>query len=145
MNKRLLIIFALLIAMPFMVKLYLAQRNQVQVLSCGDITKGCGNELLNVRFEESPKTMKPLHLNLHLSEPESIGDIHIDFAMQKMEMGLNRYLLIPSKETGDWQAEVTLPVCIQGRSLWNMLIEIEKKGDVQRFQVPFSANPGRSD
>lgn len=145
MNKRLLIIFALLIATPFTVKLYLAQKNQVQLLPCVDITKGCGNELLNVRFQESPQTMKPLHLNLHLSQAENVRDIHIDFAMQKMEMGLNRYLLVPSKETGDWQAELILPVCTQGRSLWNMLIEIETKGDVQRFQVPFSANPGRSD
>jgi hypothetical protein len=145
MNKRFLIIFVLLIASPFTVKLYLRQKNQVQVLPCADITQGCGNALLNVRFQESPKTMKPLHLNLHLNHPEKAGDIHIDFAMQNMEMGLNRYLLVPSKKIGDWEAEVTLPFCIQGRSLWNMLIEIKTKGDVQRFQVPFSASPGRAD
>jgi hypothetical protein len=40
---------------------------------------------------------------------------------------------------------VTLPVCSQGRSHWNMMIEIESADIVQHFQIPFSANPSGAD
>ena len=115
----------------------------INVLPCEDITQGCGNGMFTVKFAEASQVMKPLHLILHLKRAENARSIHVDFAMKNMEMGLNRYRLIQEKQSGDWQAEVTLPVCIQGRSDWNMLIEID--GDVlQRFQVPFSAKANRA-
>lgn len=110
-------------------------------LPCANIMQGCGNNLFVARFAESPQVMKPLHLNVHLNYPETIRKVHVDFAMQHMEMGLNRYRLTQSKQASDWQAEITLPICIQGRSDWNMLIEFEAEDDIQRFQIPFSAKP----
>ncbi len=115
----------------------------INVLPCEDITQGCGNGMFTVKFAEAPQVMKPLHLNLHFNRVESARNIHVDFAMQNMEMGLNRYRLIQAKQSGDWQAEVTLPVCAQGRSDWNMLIEIDGEV-VQRFQLPFSAKANRA-
>ena len=115
----------------------------IKVLSCADITKSCGNEMLTVQFAEKPQVMKPLHLNLHMHQAEAVKNIHVDFAMQDMEMGLNRYRLIQSNQSGDWQAEVTLPLCVQVRSDWNMLLEIEAGEKVQRFQLPFSAKANR--
>ena len=147
MYKRYLIIFALLITLPFIGKFYWAKQETevLKILPCADITRGCGNDFLDVHFEESPKVMQPLHLNLHLRDAENIKNIHIDFVMKNMEMGLNRYLLIPSNQRGEWQAVVTLPVCSQGRSHWNMMIEIESADIVQHFQIPFSANPSGAD
>jgi hypothetical protein len=88
--------------------------------------------------------MKPLHLNLHLNRAEAVKNIHVDFAMQDMEMGLNRYRLIQVNQSGDWKAEVTLPICVQGRSDWNMLLEIEAGNGIQRFQLPFSVMANRA-
>lgn len=115
----------------------------ISVLPCTNITQGCGSNFFVARFSEAPQVMKPLHLNVHLNHPETIRNVHVDFAMQNMEMGLNRYRLIQSKQLSDWQAEITLPVCIQGRSDWSMLIEFEADDDIQRFQIPFSAKPSR--
>lgn len=113
----------------------------VSVLACASITQGCGNDLFVAGFSEAPQVMKPLHLNVHLNKPETIRKVYVDFAMQNMEMGLNRYRLIQSKQSSDWQADITLPVCVQGRSDWNMVIELEAEDDIQRFQIPFSAKP----
>jgi len=143
--KHFFIPLILLIALGFAAKSYLAKSDlaAVSILPCADIRQSCGNERFTVRFSEAPQVMMPLHLNLHMNRDEAIKNIHVDFAMQRMEMGLNRYRLIQGNQSGDWQAEVTLPVCVQGRSDWNMLVEIETGGKVQRFQLPFSASANR--
>ena len=135
----------LLIALVFGVKFYFAKPalGPISVLPCADITQQCGNAMFTVQFAEAPQVMKPLHLNVHLNRAAAVKNIHVDFAMQDMEMGLNRYRLIQSNQSGDWQAEVTLPLCVQGRSDWNMLLEIEAGEKVQRFQLPFSAKANR--
>ena len=109
----------------------------IAYLACADITKSCGNDLFTVRFAEQPQAMRPLHFILHLNQAISPAQIHVDFAMKGMAMGLNRYRLVHVND--DWQADVTLPVCVQGRSDWEMLVEIEAEGGVKRFIVPFSA------
>lgn len=143
--KKIFLLLILLLALAFGAKVYRDKTNvaPISVLPCVEITQGCGNDMFKIQFVEAPQVMKPLHLNLHFNRDESAQNIHVDFAMQNMEMGLNRYRLVQTKQSGDWQAEVTLPVCAQRRSDWNMLIEIE--GDVvQRFQMPFSAKANRA-
>jgi hypothetical protein len=143
--KSFFIPLVLLIALVFLAKFYFAKPElaPISVLSCVDITKSCGNAMFSVQFDEAPQVMKPLHLNLHLHQAESVNNIHVDFAMQNMEMGLNRYRLIQASQSGDWQAEVTLPICVQGRRNWNLLLEIEAEDKIQRFQLPFSAKANR--
>jgi hypothetical protein len=143
--KRFFIPLILLIALGFAAKSYLAKSDlaAVSILPCADITQSCGNERFTLQFSEAPQVMKPLHLNLHMNRAKAVKNIHVDFAMQSMEMGLNRYRLIQANQSGDWQAEVTLPICVQGRSDWNMLVEVEAGGKVQRFQLPFSATENR--
>jgi hypothetical protein len=143
--KRFFIPLILFVALGFAAKSYLAKPDlaAVSILACADITQSCGNERFSVQFSEAPQVMKPLHLNLHMSRAKTVKNIHIDFAMQSMEMGLNRYRLIQANQSGDWQAEVTLPICVQGRSDWNMLVEVEAEGMLQRFQLPFSASANR--
>ncbi len=144
--KQFFLSLVLLIALVFGVKFYFAKPalGPISVLPCADITQQCGNAMFTVQFAEAPQVMKPLHLNVHLNRAAAVKNIHVDFAMQDMEMGLNRYRLIQSNQSGDWQAEVTLPICVQGRSDWNMLLEIEAGKKIQRFQLPFSVKANRA-
>ncbi len=144
--KKFLTVFVLLAALLLGVKHFKNEPNQVAitVLPCADITKACGDDFFSAHFAEVPQVMKPLRVSVHFNRPETIQKVYVDFAMQKMEMGLNRYRLISSNHSSDWQAEVTLPVCVQGRSDWKMLIEFETEDDVQRFQIPFSAKMNRN-
>lgn len=125
-----------LVALGF-ARYYLSSQVEVQRLACADISQSCGNDVFTVRFLEVPQVMKPLTLVLNTNKTEVVRDVHVSFAMQSMEMGLNRYRLVP--QAGAWQAMVTLPVCAQGRSDWNVLVEIEMDGGIQRFTLPFTA------
>jgi hypothetical protein len=144
--KRFFLPLVLLIALGLGAKFYFAKPElaPISVLPCAEITQSCGNEVFTVQFDEAPQVMKPLHVHLHLNRGEAVKSIHADFAMQSMEMGLNRYRLIQESQSGDWQAVVTLPICVQGRSDWNMLLEIEAGKKIQRFQLPFSAKANRA-
>ena len=141
MKARIYIGLMLLVVASFLLAKLVLDKPQVQNilrLDCADISESCGNDLFTVRFLQKPQVMKPMGLKLHFNRTENVRDVHASFAMQGMEMGLNRYRLIPA--AGDWQGEVTLPVCAQGRSDWNMLLEIELEGGVQRFLLQFTAS-----
>lgn len=134
-----LVTLIVIVAAVFLWQQNKKQRDEkTEVLDCVDIVQSCGNSKFTVRFKESPQVMKPLHLALASIGAEHIQNAHANFAMKGMEMGLNRYQLV---KTGpdEWQAEVTLPVCVQGRSNWEMLIEMQTEGGTQRFLMPFSA------
>ena len=144
--KQFFLSLVLLIALGFWAKFYFAKSElaSISVLSCVDITQSCGNQVFTVQFDEAPQVMTPLHLHLHINRAEAVKSIHVDFAMQNMEMGLNRYRLIQASQSDAWQAEVTLPICVQGRSDWNMLLEIEAGKKIQRFKLPFSVKASRA-
>ena len=108
---------------------------QIQIIPCADITKGCGNQQLQIRFDRTPQVMKPFNLS---AKAASASEVHASFAMRGMEMGLNRYRLL-QKPDGLWQAEVTLPVCIQGRSDWLVELEVKTPQGMKRYQLPFSS------
>lgn len=108
---------------------------QIQTIPCADITKGCGNQQLQIHFDRTPQVMRPFNLS---AKAASASEVHASFAMQGMEMGLNRYRLL-QKLDGLWQAEVTLPVCIRGRSDWLVELEVQTPQGVQRYQLPFSS------
>jgi hypothetical protein len=117
----------------------IAENSQTKpvAITCSDIAQSCGNAQFSVRFKESPKVMKPLHLELVFLDGLSIQNVHAGFAMQDMEMGFNRYQLIKTADA-KWVAEVILPVCLQGRSDWEMTLMIEDTEQQSRFLVPFS-------
>lgn len=108
---------------------------KIQTIPCADITKGCGNQHLQIHFDRTPQVMKPFNLSAKVA---SASEVHASFAMRGMEMGLNRYRLL-QKPDGLWQAEVTLPVCIRGRSDWLVELEVKAPDGTQRYQLPFSS------
>ena len=142
MKKIGVILFGLLVLIAATIFFFEQKKKQesekVELVACADIAHSCGNTKFSVRFKEVPQVMKPLNLIFSSIGPEQIQNIHANFAMKGMEMGFNRYQLIKVGQH-TWQAEVTLPVCVQGRSDWEMLIEMDAEEGKQRFLVPFLA------
>jgi len=135
-TRILLLILILLASVAVWYGLQFKSGTAVSSIACADITRGCGNQELEVRFDRVPQVMKPFRLDLAAADAV---EAYASFGMQGMEMGLNRYRLLKQPD-GSWRANVTLPVCVRGRSDWMLELEIEKTGNRQRYQIPFSAN-----
>jgi len=104
-----------------------------QTLSCGDLQSGCAAELagkpVTVRIEGE---LKPLQaFVVHVSAPKA-AKVQARFTMEGMDMGFNLYTLRADK-AGEFQANVTLPVCVTGRRDWVMDLSV----DEDRLAVPF--------
>lgn len=108
-----------------------------QKLVCTDIVSGCGNDLFKLKFLNSPQVMKPIRLQL---ETVNARQVYASFAMERMEMGLNRYHLLKQADSDLWFAEVTLPVCVQGRSDWVVELEIKTQLETMHYQIPFKVD-----
>ena len=108
------------------------------LLVCAYLHQSCSDEQgdVQIRFDGMPRSMQPF--GIVVTAPRA-STVFASFAMQGMEMGLNRYRLLRQSD-GKWTAEVTLPVCVQGRSDWLMELEVIKPGDAQRYQLAFRAD-----
>lgn len=101
------------------------------VVECANLLAGCRlADGLEVRFSGPPAMLKSFELNV---DAPAATEIHASFQMRGMEMGMNRYRLLP--KDGKWRASVMLPACVQGRSDWLLRLEVDKK----TFEVPFQA------
>ncbi len=100
---------------------------------CEDIQAGCWlpGQAGRVVFDAVPQSMRPFKLTVEA--PQAVG-VHVSFAMRGMQMGMNRYRLLPQAQ-GRWMAEVTLPVCVDGRADWDMTLEL----DGRHYRLPFSS------
>ena len=110
-------------------------KQEVKQLTCANLIEGCSDNEITIQFDQAPKVMQPF--NVTITSKEAL-EVHASFAMQGMEMGLNRYRLIQTNDKR-WQAGVTLPVCVQGRSDWQALIEVKTPIGLKRYQLSFSA------
>lgn len=101
------------------------------LVDCANPLAGCRlADGLDVRFSAPPAMLKSFELEV---DAQSATEIHASFQMRGMEMGMNRYRLLP--KDGKWRASVMLPACVQGRSDWLLRLEVDKK----IFEVPFQA------
>lgn len=100
---------------------------------CADIVAGCALPQADwhVRFDRQPAVMQRFRVMVQLPQAR---EAHASFSMRGMEMGFNRYRLLPDG-AGGWQAEVMLPACVQGRNDWLMLLE----ADGRRYELPFKS------
>ena len=64
--------------------------------------------------------------------------VELEFRMQAMDMGMNRYRLLRNDQ-GAWTGEVTLPACSSGRSDWLADVEIRQGGQRWTARFPFTA------
>jgi len=104
-----------------------------QTVSCPDLTRMCRFEVagkpVELRFSAPPSGLHPFTLQLHATDAH---EIYASFIMRSMDMGFNRYHLLPSG-TGNWQARVLLPVCVTGRRDWVLTLTIDGK----QVEIPF--------
>jgi len=103
--------------------------------------RGCAarNESVSVqlRFPAPPHALKPFPVQLLVTTDKRVESVVLAFSMAGMDMGLNRYRMVRDPQTGNWRADVTLPVCVSGRSDWIAAVEMVIAGREYRWNVPF--------
>ena len=114
--------------------------DNIQITQCEDLILGCDIGVGKITFSQIPKPLasfiivfKPLKSDVNLSL------VKAQFNMQGMQMGFNQYRFIQEK-TGIWQANVILPVCMQGRADWLMTLEITENSKQKKLMIPFKSS-----
>lgn len=102
---------------------------------CADLRQGCRitlpGRMLEVRFSGAPGGLRPFGLAVRAA---GVKTPYASFAIPEMDMGPNRYRLLPAGGNL-WQAQVTLPVCASGKRDWVMTLELD--GSI--VHIPFVA------
>lgn len=126
-----LICFALLKA--GLIYWYLQQKDkpaQPVNVSCSNLQQGCtlpdGSML---RFDRTPRHSQPFLITLDKAASSTPS---AEFSMEKMDMGFNRYRFVAAGT--QWQAKVTLPVCISGSGDWLMDLKLGEQNYRVRFK-----------
>ncbi|HHJ15984.1 MAG TPA: hypothetical protein ENJ80_04730 [Gammaproteobacteria bacterium] len=105
-----------------------------------DIRSGCmarNDELVvDVRFGTVPRALQPFPVQVSVTTGQAVESVAIGFSMRGMDMGLNRYRLVASAPH-DWRGDITLPICISGRSDWLADVEVTAGGNKYHVAVPF--------
>jgi hypothetical protein len=93
-------------------------------------------EGIKVQFEIQPRSipvLQPLNVGVFIDGLE-VGSVEVDFAGTDMNMGYNRVQL-EMVGSGDWQGQVTLPVCLRKRMNWEAKVLLATK--LGLMAVPF--------
>lgn len=112
------------------------QPHPAQTIACVDPVRGCvfthRGQTAQLHFSHPPQPLQAFTMTVRAS---SARQVHAEFQMQGMEMGLSRYVLAASAP-GLFAAPITLPVCVSGRRDWKLYLQI----DAQRYEMPFSSS-----
>ena len=107
--------------------------------SC-DVKTGCAAAAddLALQFSMGPdmRVLAPFPVRVEVQSDHTVDSVTVTFAMQGMDMGMNRYQLI-SDGADRWLGNVTLPVCSSGRTDWIAGLEVTTKGRRFAAEVPF--------
>lgn len=110
-----------------------------QIVDCQDLVKGCDIGLGQITFSQNPKQLAPFSITFSTWQSSGqLSAVNAQFMMQGMQMGFNRYRFIQEKNN-TWQANVILPVCMQGRADWLMQLEITENGQTKKGVIPFKS------
>jgi len=105
-----------------------------------DLQQGCragdGSFSVELRFAAPPRAMKAFPVQLRVAAAEAVETVMISFSMQGMDMGLNRYRMVRAANN-TWTADVTLPICVSGRSDWIAGVELLTARRRFQWDVPF--------
>ena len=130
------LIIALILIAVALVGARSKQPHPAQTLACADPVRGCAfthrGQTAQLRFSHPPKPLQPFTITV--LAPGS-RQVHAEFQMQGMEMGLNRYAFVAG-EARLFAAQITLPVCVSGRRDWKLYLQI----GAQRYVMPFSSS-----
>ncbi|HEY0722335.1 MAG TPA: hypothetical protein VGE50_13915 [Gammaproteobacteria bacterium] len=95
---------------------------------------------MTLELEREIRTLQPFHLQLQITgnlQPR-IQEVMVEFFMEGMDMGVNRYRLL--RDGVSWQGEITLPVCVAGRSDWRAVVEMHTPDGVYRAVYRFHSS-----
>lgn len=105
-----------------------------------DVLAGCrvGDEWLQleVSFLAQPRAMQSFPVTIQSVDATRLTAAIVNFTMRGMSMGLNRYAL-KSMSADEWQGEVTLPICVSGRTDWIAEFDIRFSDRRVAFSLPF--------
>ena len=85
-----------------------------------------------------PMEAFPIRLRTIEGRLSASAVVELEFRMQAMDMGVNRYRLLRNDQ-GAWTGEATLPVCSSGRSEWLAEVDIRHGGQRWTASFPFTA------
>ncbi len=101
--------------------------------SC-QISDGAVTVSLDMGPEVKPLQSFPLILTIEAGG-HALENVLVDFQMQGMEMGSNRYRLVHQGE--HWAGSVIIPVCSASRVDWHAIVEFTVDGETVRAVFPF--------
>jgi len=105
-----------------------------------ELARGCvvhtDEVRIDVRSGSVPRALQPFVLQLRQSGLKGVDDVTVAFLMRGMDMGESRYRLLRDG-TGQWHADITLPICVSGRSDWVAAFELVLPDRRLQFDVPF--------
>ncbi len=108
------------------------QPKQPQAVACTDPQQGCEQAGVKVRFSAAPTVLTPFML---VVEAPGAKQVSASFAMLGMDMGENRYKLESLNDGRRWQHSIILPVCVAGRSDWQLVLEVDGVARVFTFSA----------
>ncbi len=84
--------------------------------------------------------MQPFNIQLHVLQGQlsTAAQVELQFQMQDMDMGQNRYRLM-ADEQGAWRGTAVLPVCSRGRSDWVAKLDVQDGDRHWSAELPFTA------
>ncbi len=108
--------------------------------SC-DVAPGCSVAINDFSVDfligPEPRALRPFPVRVSISDDAALTAIAVEFVMADMDMGMSRYGLV-SQNDRSWRADVTLPVCMSGRSDWIAQFELVSREARTRVDIPFS-------
>lgn len=81
---------------------------------------------LQLELTKDIRTLQPFQLQIHVAGiQQAIESVNVEFFMEGMDMGVNRYRLLPDGK--GWRGEITLPICVAGSSDWRAVVDVSTK------------------
>lgn len=130
------LIIALILTAVAIVGARSKQPQLAKPIACPDPVHGCTfthrDQTAQLRFSHPPKPLQAFTLTVRAP---GTRQVHAQFQMQGMEMGVGRYALA-AQPRDTFTASVNLPVCVTGRRDWKLYLQI----DAQRYEMPFRSS-----
>ena len=115
---------------------------KIQLNNCSVGGKECVVELnefkVKILFDKDIFYLKPFNVSVTNENLDKLKleSIQVDFKMNNMKMGVNRFLLKNDKNKSIWKGKALLPICVTGRADWISEIELITKTNKYLISLP---------
>lgn len=116
----------------------------VSVLQCATLAEGCTTMIDGMQvLLKFPKdiiylTSFPIEVRFLSEHASNVESVKLDFQMLEMNMGMNLYQLQKdSRNHSLWKGKAVLPVCVSGRSDWQVHLEAKTKDTIYKTIFQF--------